>query len=548
MSYLVLARKWRPQNFGELVGQEAIARILQNAIVNGKVAHAYIFSGPRGVGKTTTARILAKALNCEQGPTSEPCGSCASCQAVTDGSSMDVSEIDGASNTGIDNIRDLRERIRYASSGGRYRVYIIDEAHMLSTAAFNGLLKTLEEPPAHVIFVLATTEPRRIPATVLSRCQHLPFRRVSTQKIKERLRFISDAEKIGISDSALDMIARAGEGSIRDALTILDQAASFAEKIGSTEIQDLLGVTDLQTLASLTSSVIEGDRKEILHTIAGLADSGADLRAFTKDLAHFVRNLLITSILGKAEGFLDVSDEEAEVVSRLKETTTEEHLALLLSELIRAEPSIKNALHPRVALEMSLIRLSLLSHFSTIDAALRNLKHQTGQETEDAPSAGSVQRPKGKGPKQKAEPSSAAVDREVRDIAAPEEPRPVPTGSLEDLWGAALERIEKTHHPLACKLREGTVSFEQDAIRIVFNGGLSVHAESVKENAGEIAQVMRELAGRKVPIKVETAKGKTVSRRDLKEKALKDPIVKEALELFEGRIVDVIPAQERGQE
>ncbi len=256
MSYLVLARKWRPKTFDELTGQEPIAGILKNAILNNKVAHAYIFSGPRGVGKTSTARILAKALNCVQGPTTEPCGKCPSCVAVADGSSMDVTEIDGASNTGVDNIRDLRERVRYASYGGGYKVYIIDEAHMLSTAAFNALLKTLEEPPAHVIFVLATTEPKKIPATVLSRCQHLPFRRISTQRIKERLRYISGEENLRIADSAFEMIARAADGSMRDSLTILDQIASFSEEISSEDVKDLLGFTDMQTLSHLAEAVI----------------------------------------------------------------------------------------------------------------------------------------------------------------------------------------------------------------------------------------------------------------------------------------------------
>src|SRR3990172_11542838 len=203
MSYLVLARKWRPQSFNELIGQEPIIRILKNSVDQGKVAHAYLFSGPRGVGKTSTARILAKALNCKDGPTSVPCGACASCISITDGSSVDVMEIDGASNTSVDDVRDLRERIKYAPSGGKYKVYIIDEVHMLSSSAFNALLKTLEEPPSHVIFVLATTEMKKIPATVLSRCQHMPFRRISSSEIRARLKHISDAEGIRISSPAL---------------------------------------------------------------------------------------------------------------------------------------------------------------------------------------------------------------------------------------------------------------------------------------------------------------------------------------------------------
>ncbi|MDO8747260.1 MAG: DNA polymerase III subunit gamma/tau, partial [Thermodesulfovibrionales bacterium] len=264
MSYLVLARKWRPQGFDDLVGQEPITRILKNSISQKKIAHAYIFSGPRGVGKTSTARIFAKALNCENGPTPSPCGTCASCTAVKDGASIDVLEIDGASNNSVDDIRDLREGVKYTPLGGRYKIYIIDEAHMLSTPAFNALLKTLEEPPPHAIFVLATTAPRKIPATIFSRCQHLPFRRISAQKIKERVRHIASSEDIKISDSAIEMVARAADGSMRDSLTILDQVSAFSSEIDADGVKDLLGIADIGVLAEISAAVIDGDREKII--------------------------------------------------------------------------------------------------------------------------------------------------------------------------------------------------------------------------------------------------------------------------------------------
>ena len=528
MSYLVLARKWRPKIFEELIGQEPIAGILKNAIINNKVAHAYIFSGPRGVGKTSSARILAKALNCVKGPAPQPCGACSSCIGIADGSSMDVSEIDGASNTGVDNIRELRERVKYAASGGKYKVYIIDEAHMLSTAAFNALLKTLEEPPPHVIFVLATTEPKKIPATVLSRCQHLPFRRIPAQKIKERLKFISAEEGIKISESASEMIARAADGSMRDSLTILDLITSFTEDITQTDIKDLLGITDIETLSQLAFAVIEGNRKEIINIISELTNSGTDLKAFTKDFSQFIRDLLIAKIAG--EGVIDLSEEESAAINKLKDKTSEEHIALILSESIKAEPGIRSALYPRIALEMTLIRLSLMSHFKSIDEALKMLQgiESKGSGVEAISSA---------------PPLANEVDQKLESAEIADEASSTATQSIlkSDIWNTALQKIEEINPSLSSKLREGNISISESEIKIVFNGGVSIHAESVKENIPVIYEAIKSVAGKVIPIKVETKKIKSMSKTDLKEKALKNPIVKEALELFEGRIVDVIP-------
>src|SRR4030043_341385 len=343
MSYLGLARKWRPQGFDDLIGQEPIIRILKNSIDQEKIAHAYLFSGPRGVGKTSMARILAKALNCKDGPTANPCGQCPSCLSVTDGSSMDVMEIDGASNNSVNDIRDLRERVKYAPSGGKYKVYIIDESHMLSDAAFNALLKTLEEPPPHVVFVLATTAPKKIPPTVLSRCQHLPFRRIPKHNIKERLKKISEAEGINISGPAIEMIARAADGSLRDSLTILDQISSFSSEIKESDVKNLLGITDFGLLSQLSAALIEGNREKILRISGELVEKGTDTRSFTKELVQFFRDMLVASIVKKPEEILDLSKEEMDIIKDILSKTSEEQLPLLRAELLTTETDLRTA-------------------------------------------------------------------------------------------------------------------------------------------------------------------------------------------------------------
>lgn len=551
MSYLVLARKWRPNTFEELTGQEAIARILRNAVSVGKVAHAYIFSGPRGVGKTTTARILAKALNCENGPTPDPCGTCRSCSAITDGSSMDVAEIDGASNTGVDNIRDLRERVKYAAASSQYKIYIIDEAHMLSTAAFNALLKTLEEPPPHVIFVLATTEPKKIPATVLSRCQHLPFRRIALKAIVQRLRQIATAEGIDITDGALEMVARAAEGGMRDALTLLDQVTSFADSITADEVKDLLGLTDTENLAAMLGAVIEGRSRDIVAGIAELTDTGTDLKVYMRDLLTFTRNLLITRIVGEPEGVLDVGESERAVLVSLAKLTSEEHIALLLSDLIKAEPAVRSALYPRVVFEMALLRLSLMHRFTSIDDAFRVLGGESPAPRKLAPPATPYTSPAARKTPPPVEKKTGEAPRSAKPSPAPTPaavPKPATASGmpLEAVWQAALQRIDKESHLLFFRIQEGEVSCEGGEITILFNGGQSVHADSVTESLPSIRALVTEIAGRPVRVTVDTRESKTVSKTELKEQALRNPLIREALELFDGRIMDVKPANSQG--
>ena len=559
MSYLVLARKWRPQSFEDLIGQEPISRILSNAVGQGRIAHAYLFSGPRGVGKTSTARILAKSLNCKDGPTSAPCGSCPSCQGIADGSSVDVTEIDGASNNSVNDIRDLRERVKYAPSGGRYKVYIIDEAHMLSDAAFNALLKTLEEPPPHVVFVLATTAPRKVPATVLSRCQHLPFRKIPLQKIKGRLRMIVDSERITISDPALELIARASEGGMRDSLTILDQVSAFSSDVTEADVKDLLGIADFGALSAVAEAVIKGDRERILFVITELAGRGTDLKSFAKDLMQFFRDLLVAKVVKRPEEVLDMSEGEVSVVKGLLTLSSEDQLTLLLSEMIKAEGEVRAAFSPRVSLEMALIRASFLNVLKPLQEAIDNLEtfvaDRKGQPVrlpgvpKEAAGKAAMQ---GERVIRNAAPAESAALESVTEsplpaAAVPGDPSPSGDDALSlppkggEFRGEFIERLGALNHLLAIKLSEAELIVEDDTLMITFNGGAAIHVDSVKKNLEAVRKAAEEVLGRTVAIRIDTAKKKVPRRKELKEKILAEPLVKEAIELFDGRIVDVRP-------
>lgn len=364
MDYQVSARKYRPGTFDDVVGQSHVVQTLMNAVDTKRIAHAYLFSGTRGVGKTTVARILAKALNCEQGPTGHPCNTCVNCVEITQGTSVDVMEIDGASNTSVDDVREIRENVKFSPFRGHYRVYIIDEVHMLSNSAFNALLKTLEEPPSHVVFIFATTEIHKIPATILSRCQHYNFRRIARQEIIDRLRHVATQDGMTIEDRSFTALARASEGSMRDGLSLLDQAVAFGGKtIAHADLEVLLGAVPQELVQGMSAAILAQDSPAALAVLANLLDQGHDLKAFCSDVVEYLRNLLVASVVPagpELRGLIEATEEDIQQLAAEAKKLTPEQLQELLTIFSQAEDSLRYSAHPRFVLEAAAVRATRL--------------------------------------------------------------------------------------------------------------------------------------------------------------------------------------------
>src|SRR6266851_3167174 len=393
MAYQVLARKYRPQTFADVIGQEHVTRTLKNAIEQERIAHGYIFSGHRGIGKTTVARILAMSLNCRSAtkPVPEPCGVCDSCTEIRAGNSVDVIEIDSATNRGIDEIRELREAARYLPARDRYKIYILDEAHQITDAAFNALLKTLEEPPEHIVFMLATTQPEDIPQTIRSRCQHFSFRAVKFDDIVGQLRELSTQEKIEADDDALALLAEAGDGSMRDALSILDQAiASSSGKITADSVRNLVGAAPAHILENVMQSVARGASEDVLRQVDHLIGEGHSSTHFARQMVRFLRNATVAKIAGKDSSLLQISSEERERVERVAELFGEEDLTRHLQIMLRTHGELGYKQEQRFHLELGLLKMAHAQRLLPIEQLLSEVAAAPAASSQRTPARPSI--------------------------------------------------------------------------------------------------------------------------------------------------------------
>ena len=482
MTYQVIARKWRPQTFADLVGQEHVTETLANAIKKDRVAHAYIFSGARGVGKTTAARILAKALNCVNGPTAEPCGVCDSCKEIAAGSSLDVIEIDAASNRGIDQIRELREMVRYAPAASRSKVVILDEAHMLTGEASNALLKTLEEPPDRVIFVMATTQPEDLEDTIRSRSQHFHFRALTFNEITDRLKYIASKENLKIEDGALAVIARMAEGSMRDALSLLEQARAYCgDDIKDRAVRDLLGVVPEDALNELVQAIAEQSAERALGLVHRFQKEGRNLQHFCREAIRHMRNLLIARVCGADSDLLAATPDQRPGLAKAAALFSEEDLTRYFQILLQTDDSLRRAMDPRVHLEMGLLRLVNAARLAPLEELLAEAKSAGGGN----PGGGTAGRNSGMSsaalPSRSASAGAAVGSSSVASVIGQKAPVPLPG------------REERASEGGRYKGEERAVA-KPEVLAVSASGAAVALAVEMKEKAAEIAAAGLEAA------------------------------------------------------
>ena len=581
MAYLVLARKYRPATFTEIVGQEHVTRALENAIRLDRVAHAFLFTGARGVGKTTAARVLAKALQCERGPTPEPCSECRACTEITAGSAIDVYEIDGASNRGINEIRELRDGIAYAPQRDRFKIYIIDEVHMLTSEAFNALLKTLEEPPRHVKFIFATTEPQKIPVTILSRCQRYDFKRVPLRQVKAHLDHLLAEEGVSIAEEGVRMVARESEGSVRDALSLLDRVISFAgDEADQKMVADCLGIADRKWLVDLVRALLAGDAAAALAVVSDIHNYGYDMRAFTAELLNTVRDMTVVKLCGPGARSVELSDSEAKSLARIGADQSVTALQRIFQILLKASDDVAQSRHPRLVLEMAVVRASTVLELQAVPELLERL-----QALEQRLTAGGVmlpppqpaspaRSPSPSRPAPQAQPAPqpapsppmrAAAPREVQarpepPLAEPppveppamRDPPPTQTNSLEQsTWPTLVMQLKKSDPLLASMLENaalvsasmGTATigvankFYRDQLATGSNHDRL--AERLLSDYGLHRLVIEEVQQTTETIASERAGRRSKEAESRRERVLSHPVTKAVVESMEGTVVDV---------
>ena len=499
MGYQALYRRYRPARFDDFVGQEAIIRTLRSQVMSGRIAHAYLFCGTRGTGKTSTAKVFARAVNCENPDRGEPCGQCAACRALSAESSLDILEIDAASNNGVDEIRDLREKVKYPPQSGRYRVYIIDEVHMLSQGAFNALLKTLEEPPAYVVFILATTEPQKLPATILSRCQRFDFGRIPAHQIIARLRVALDEGGIAAEEAALARIARAAEGGMRDAWSILDMCLGYAQEDGAglTEalVLQVLGAADKRFLFEFADRLISADAVGALTMIDGMMRAGREVQVFVRDVSGHLRNLLLAGVCGQeqAESLLEVTAEDALAYVEQAGRTSRTRLMRMLDLFLASETDMKWAAQPRFALEAATLRACEPEESLQLEALIARVDELERKLREGA----IVAAPK-KQARAAAAPADEAAAQDAPEALQPAEAPKGPAPDAERIWQEAVRRLKQNPFVFNSVNKGRLISGENGLFTEVFDkGGGAIHVKllSAPDKNAAVAEALSAAAG-----------------------------------------------------